>query len=1086
MKYFYLLILILFNLGCKNEIQKDKINNLFIIAENKFYSNQNYEAIRYYNLFLKNSSSKNDSLIFKASCRLATCFLLINDQNRYKETWKKIDSIYKSNNNFKKFSYDYYYTFARFELYNNNFSNALQLFIKSKRLLLPSDTLISYIDYKIGNCFEKQKQLDSAENYYRKALAGSRQKEDKFSNELAMRYNAMAYIYLIKYANTYTAKLYYDSVLYISNSCRYLDSSVYAWNLQNIGGFYHYLGFYAKAQKFYSDASEIYSKLKNYQDEVNLISISQANVYCYFDQFDLAQNLIDKAISYYSEKDDPGHLQKAFIEKAYDYFIAKEYRASLNYFQKALLINDKFYIKSDVSILNNLAWCYIKLNKLDSAEILFKKCIVLNKSETNYNLNDLITLYGEYSRMLIMEKHYKKALDVIDNKLPTLFKNFGKKNTQYGYFIYWRALAYDSLNLLPASLDTYNKVIEASIIPEIKTDIYEVPVFKVTDVLSDDNIIDALTGKATILNKLSLRTNDLSMKIFLLQKSQEHYEKANELVEVHNKQMGSENDRLKFTGFKTSINENVLTTALQLYRFTKNQKYLEKAFTAADHGKATQVTLGLKEDEYKRLGGVPDSLIQKEKDLLEEISLMQGTLNEEKNKNNSGKRTIDQLNNKLNTCMSKSEMLGKEMENNYPRYYQLKFAGMGVDIDKLKQLAGPQKNLVEYSFTTDSLYTFALSGNGLNIVSQSLIGIEDSLVQFRDILANVTDSAFTLNSIKRYAKLSFWLYKKLLEPIEPVVKEKELVIIPDGLLNLLPFEALITSGSIPKKADYGVLPYLLYKHTISYAYSSELFILQQKSKANVTSKVIAFAPYYNNVVYKPVSSANNNTDTIQLTPLTGSREESNSIVKTFGGHSITGEDATKSKFRKLASEGNILHLAMHTIINNEFPMSSKLVFAPTNDTNSNAFLNTYEIYNLNMRSPLVVLSACNTGNGKMLKGEGMISLARGFVYAGCPSMVITLWNVVDRSSSDLMQDFYKNLRNKEHVDKSLRQAKINYISNSDQRQSHPHFWAAYIQTGKTLPVYKEQVTSFYHIVAGIFILLFISGITVMYFRKKTA
>jgi CHAT domain-containing protein len=1083
MKQFYLFILFLITLSCKNEIQKDTLKDPFITAENKFYSYQTYSAIHYYNLFLNDASNKNDSLIFKSYCRLAACFLRINDENSFSATWKKIDNIYRSNNYFKKLSYDYYLIFGLFEFNKNNFSNALQLFFKSKHFLLPSDTLVSYIDYKVGRCFERLNQSDSMEYYYKKALAGSKQKKDRFSNELAMNYNVMAYIYLIKYSDSYTTKLYYDTVLYISKHCLYLDSLNYAWNLCNIGGFYHYMSFYSKAEKYYSEASNIFKKFKNCQDDLNFISLSQANVFCYFDQFDLAQNLINKAISYYSVKNNFKYLKNAYIEKAYTHFRAKEYGQSIVYYKKALQIDDKYQLKSDEPLLNNLAWSYLKINKLDSAEILFKKCMTICEKENNHDVNDLITLYGEYSRMLILEKHYKKALDVVESKLPGFIKELGRKNSQYGYFIYWKAQALEKLDKLTASLEAYNNVIEASIVPEIRTDVYKTPVFKVTDIVSHDNIIDALTGKAEVLLNMSLQTKNINQKIFLLQKSLEHCEKANEVVENHNKQMGSENDRLKFTGFKSSIAENLLTTSLKLYRLTKNQKYLEAAYNAADHGKATQVTLGLKEDEYKRLGGVPDDIIQKEKDLQEEISIMQSSLRELKAKEKIAKGPIDQLNDKLNTCMYEAEKLGQQMESRYPRYYQLKYAGISVDFNKLKQLVGPGKALIEYSFTTDSLYTFVLSENGLNVAGQSLQGLEDSVKQFRNLLSNVSDSAFSISRIKRYASISFWLYKKLLQPIEPEVKAKELVIVPDGLLNLLPFEALVTSDSIPQKPDYGMLPYLLYKYTISYAYSSELFVLQQKAKTTFTNKVLAFAPEYNNIIFKQTSTTIKNSANITLSSLSGTKEESNSIVKTFGGQSIIGKNATKAKFKKYASEGNILHLAMHTIVDNEFPMNSKLVFAPSSDTSNNAYLNTYEIYNLNLQTPLVILSACNTGYGKLMKGEGIISLARGFVYAGCPSMVITLWSVADRSSSNLMQNFYKNLRNKENIDQALRQAKIEYISNSDQRLSHPHFWAGYVQTGKTLPVYKSKVFINYWLVIGFSFLIMTMGIFYVILRK---
>jgi CHAT domain-containing protein len=119
-----------------------------------------------------------------------------------------------------------------------------------------------------------------------------------------------------------------------------------------------------------------------------------------------------------------------------------------------------------------------------------------------------------------------------------------------------------------------------------------------------------------------------------------------------------------------------------------------------------------------------------------------------------------------------------------------------------------------------------------------------------------------------------------------------------------------------------------------------------------------------------------------------------------------------------------------------------------------------------------------------MKGEGIISLARGFIYAGCPSMVITLWSIADRSSSNLMQLFYKNLNRNLNIDKSLQNAKIEYIRSSDQRLSHPYYWAGFIESGKTTPIIKSKTSNrvnwFYAISIGVII---IAGLSV-YIMKR--
>ena len=129
-----------------------------------------------------------------------------------------------------------------------------------------------------------------------------------------------------------------------------------------------------------------------------------------------------------------------------------------------------------------------------------------------------------------------------------------------------------------------------------------------------------------------------------------------------------------------------------------------------------------------------------------------------------------------------------------------------------------------------------------------------------------------------------------------------------------------------------------------------------------------------------------------------------------------------------------------------------MVFAPDARSAEDGFLNLFELYNLELESELVVLSSCNTGYGKIVNGEGIMSMARGFIYAGCPSIVMSLWPVDDRSTSVLMKYFYKGIADGLQKDEALRHAKLKYIQNSDDSKSDPFFWAGFVEVGNTDPI----------------------------------
>jgi CHAT domain-containing protein len=168
------------------------------------------------------------------------------------------------------------------------------------------------------------------------------------------------------------------------------------------------------------------------------------------------------------------------------------------------------------------------------------------------------------------------------------------------------------------------------------------------------------------------------------------------------------------------------------------------------------------------------------------------------------------------------------------------------------------------------------------------------------------------------------------------------------------------------------------------------------------------------------------------------------------------ESATENNFKRLAGNYDILHLAMHTIVDNENPMYSKLAFTQNVDSFEDGFLNTYEIYNMKYNARLAVLSSCQTGFGKLQKGEGVMSLARGFMYAGCPSIIMTLWQVSDKSGARLMKDFYRSLKKGRDKTESLRDAKLEFLKKADQLKAHPYFWSTYVVIGDATPLYPSR------------------------------
>jgi CHAT domain-containing protein len=218
-----------------------------------------------------------------------------------------------------------------------------------------------------------------------------------------------------------------------------------------------------------------------------------------------------------------------------------------------------------------------------------------------------------------------------------------------------------------------------------------------------------------------------------------------------------------------------------------------------------------------------------------------------------------------------------------------------------------------------------------------------------------------------------------------------------------------------------------------------------------------------------------------LPDLPSAKEEVKNLSALYSGKFLFESAANENAFKKAAADYDIIHLAMHGILNQQTPILSSLAFTENGDSTEDNFLEAWEISHLKLNAQLVVLSACETGYGKFQQGEGVMSLARAFMYAGVPSLVVSLWQVNDASTAEIMQLFYANLAKGMDKAEALRQAKLKYIAEcKNPMMAHPAFWAAFVQIGDSRPVkiagpfnisYVLVIISGFLCLAGIIILL---------------
>ncbi len=259
----------------------------------------------------------------------------------------------------------------------------------------------------------------------------------------------------------------------------------------------------------------------------------------------------------------------------------------------------------------------------------------------------------------------------------------------------------------------------------------------------------------------------------------------------------------------------------------------------------------------------------------------------------------------------------------------------------------------------------------------------------------------------------------------PKISAKKIILISDDFLNYLPFESLQKNGK-----------YLSDHFDLSYHYSLALWQMNHSGKRKTQSKISVFAPFY---------QAGSEFNGFGTPPLKFAEKEAQDILTRYSGKLFSGKDATKTNFYKQAKTSDILHLSMHSILDENNFRKSCLLFQ------NNIPLYFEELYNQNIPAEMVVLGACNTGNGYLKNGEGIMSISHAFTLAGSKSNVFSLWEIPDRETAELMSYFYKFLKKGQRKDEALANAKREFVKNNPLK-NHPYFWAGFIVNGNTDPI----------------------------------
>lgn len=367
--------------------------------------------------------------------------------------------------------------------------------------------------------------------------------------------------------------------------------------------------------------------------------------------------------------------------------------------------------------------------------------------------------------------------------------------------------------------------------------------------------------------------------------------------------------------------------------------------------------------------------------------------------------------------------------------------------DALTQFAKAEKKSILTYFhepNKDSVFIFCVTTDSSFIVASPIDSCFDD--EIKELYRLNSNLQFNQSAIDRQTALNRKFYDYLLAPLKPFLSE-DLLILPLYEISYISFDALINPSG----------KYAVTEHTFQYTTSLYSAVTPQRRKNNNAEFLI----------FKPV---NFGTDT--LATLTHASKEVQLISESYPSIIYTDSSATKRNFLKHSDSRGVIHIASHSIINFEKPYESFILF---DAAGSSYQLHAYEIFSKTINADLVTLSSCNSGNGEIEEGIGIVSLANAFYFSGVPATISSLWSAQDKSSADLMVGFYETLGTGKPKSKSLQLAKLNYLKSSDKIRQQPFFWANYVLYGSDAPIglTLQEFNTKPLIFGGIILMLFI-------------
>ena len=870
------------------------------------------------------------------------------------------------------------------------------------------------------------------------------------------------------------------SLLQIFDSGNKIPERYKPYIYNGLGATNTFLGRYGDALNYYILAEKSLLTKTDSSQYLRAIYVNKALIYSYQKSYPVAIDYFEKGIRIYESIKNPdisirSELSTAYLNIGISFYGIGEFDNALKYLEKSKEIKLKYNLPWTAMVDLNIAKAYMKLSRFNEAEKLFKESIDLLMSEFGKDYYRLPEVYFGYGQFLYDSGRHNESLETLNKALSICLKNYGEKHSLTSYSYKLIGDFYKNQSDYDTALKYYQRSL-ISIAGDFKdSDIFTNP--SIDSSLYDIRLVDNLKSKAEALELLSGGQANKEMKTGTLNMSLGTIDLALQLIDRIRNNYNTEESRIYLAENEKDTWVSAIHIANSLYTLTGDSSLVQKMYSIVGRAKAAVLRNEISENDLLLSSSVSASLIEKQNTLAGNIGAYNKLIFEESKLANPNSRKISLWKDALFEMNRRREKVSDEIDKQFPQYHDLLLKTEPLPLGDIQKKLEGNETVIDYMLSNKysegkrKLYIFVITRNSLESRETSL---DSAFRRNAEIIRKGDDPAAherdSKTIFRNYTGALSYMYETLFRPVEKLAKGKRIIIIPDEEIAWLPFDTFLKNLPQSYETDYEGLQYLVYDYAFTYAFSSSL-IFSNNIGLKKGEEVLAFSPDYGNGDFAVANTGK----------LRGAEDEIGSIFKWFRGRRFTGDQATETNFRKALHDSAIIHLAMHSISDTLNSKYSFLLFDTKNDTANDGRLYNYEISLARITSPMVVLSACNSGSGTLYHGEGLMSLARSFMLAGASSVVKTSWEVNDETSAAIIARFYHYLSRGNSKDVAMNLARIKYIRKNPPMCSNPYYWAAYEVVGDNTPVTHNKRA--YAVIFSIIVIL-AAGFAVFYLRRR--